>query len=234
MPPGLVQLYTYQASRALAHLHASGVVHRDIKPQNMLVDASRGHLLKLCDFGSAAQLSRGKATLVAYICSRYYRAPELIFGAMNYTSAVDLWSIGCVLGEMLRGRRHPVPQTPITRMRPVRLHESGAGGVRSTASSLMGFVAKRGHRQATSLLSALHGRHFLGGRARAALSPRAGGAAGGGGLSYIQHAASCHHPCATPRSGQRRCVHRGCEYGRPAGWPPRLPGGRACVSRVLF
>jgi len=102
MPKVLVQLYTYQASRALAHLHASGVVHRDIKPQNLLVDATRGHCLKLCDFGSAARL--GNATLVAYICSRYYRAPELIFGATNYTTAVDLWSIGCVLAEMLRGK----------------------------------------------------------------------------------------------------------------------------------
>eukprot|EP00439_Symbiodinium_sp_Y106_P051741 s1599_g6.t3 len=57
-----------------------------------------------CDFGSAARLSQGRPALVAYICSRYYRAPELIFGATNYTTAVDLWSIGCVLAEMLRGR----------------------------------------------------------------------------------------------------------------------------------
>jgi len=104
MPRVLVQLYTYQASRALAHLHASSVVHRDIKPQNLLVDAGKGHLLKLCDFGSAARLGQGRPTLVAYICSRYYRAPELMFGATNYTTAVDLWSIGCVLAEMLRGR----------------------------------------------------------------------------------------------------------------------------------
>lgn len=104
MPKVLVQLYAYQACRSLAHLHASSVVHRDIKPQNLLVDASRGHLLKLCDFGSAARLGNGRPTLVAYICSRYYRAPELIFGATNYTTAVDLWSIGCVLAEMLRGK----------------------------------------------------------------------------------------------------------------------------------
>eukprot|EP00913_Durusdinium_trenchii_P008422 g7910.t1 len=80
----------YRKILAGAHLHASGVVHRDIKPQNLLVDASRGHLLKLCDFGSAVRLSQGRPALVAYICSRYYRAPELIFGATNYTTAVDL------------------------------------------------------------------------------------------------------------------------------------------------
>lgn len=104
MPRILVQLYAYQACRALAHLHSSGVVHRDIKPQNLLVDATRGHVLKLCDFGSAARLGQGRSSLVAYICSRYYRAPELIFGTTNYTTAVDLWSIGCVLAEMIRGR----------------------------------------------------------------------------------------------------------------------------------
>merc|ERR1719220_3329436 len=103
MPSVLVNLYTYQASRALAHLHASNVVHRDIKPQNLLVDATKGYVLKLCDFGSAARLDNGRATLVAYICSRYYRAPELIFGATSYTAAVDLWSLGCVLAEMIRG-----------------------------------------------------------------------------------------------------------------------------------
>lgn len=106
MPRVLVQLYAYQACRALAHLHATCVVHRDIKPQNLLVDTGRGHVLKLCDFGSAARLGSGptRPTLVAYICSRYYRAPELIFGTTQYTTAVDLWSIGCVLAETIRGR----------------------------------------------------------------------------------------------------------------------------------
>ncbi|CAK0884130.1 unnamed protein product [Prorocentrum cordatum] len=104
MPRVLVQLYTYQACRALAHLRACGVVHRDIKPQNLLVDASKSHVLKLCDFGSAARVGPGQPALVAYICSRYYRAPELIFGATQYTTTVDLWSIGCVLAEMIRGR----------------------------------------------------------------------------------------------------------------------------------
>merc|ERR1712137_499641 len=106
LPIILVRLYCYQTCRALAHLQASGVVHRDIKPQNLLVDASRGHVVKLCDFGSAALVADGTqpSQLVAYICSRYYRAPELIFGATDYTVAIDLWSVGCVLAEMLQGR----------------------------------------------------------------------------------------------------------------------------------
>jgi glycogen synthase kinase 3 beta len=76
----------FQLLRALAYTHALGICHRDIKPQNLLVDPSTG-ALKLCDFGSAKVLVSGE-TNVSYICSRYYRAPELIFGATNYTTAI--------------------------------------------------------------------------------------------------------------------------------------------------
>lgn len=76
----------------------------DIKPQNLLVDA-RSHVLKLCDFGSAKALTPGEPS-VAYICSRYYRAPELIFGCTDYTTAIDVWSAGCVFGELILG--HPL------------------------------------------------------------------------------------------------------------------------------
>ena len=76
--------------------------HRDIKPQNLLVNP-QNWCLKLCDFGSAKKLSP-KEPNVSYICSRYYRAPELIFGATNYTNQIDLWSSGCVMAELLLGQ----------------------------------------------------------------------------------------------------------------------------------
>jgi serine/threonine protein kinase len=101
VPIQSVRLYMYQLSRALAHIHGMGICHRDIKPQNLLVDPAR-NILKLCDFGSAKVLVVGEPN-VAYICSRYYRAPELIFGAMDYTTMVDIWSQGCVFAEMLIG-----------------------------------------------------------------------------------------------------------------------------------
>jgi glycogen synthase kinase 3 beta len=100
-PPILAKIYTYQLCRGLAFIHAGGVCHRDIKPQNLLI-CPRTHVLKLCDFGSAKRLVPGENN-VSYICSRYYRAPELIFGAVRYDHAVDLWSMGCVLGELLQG-----------------------------------------------------------------------------------------------------------------------------------
>ncbi|CAI0439520.1 unnamed protein product [Linum tenue] len=84
MPLIYVKLYTYQICRALAYMHnCIGICHRDIKPQNLLV--------------------KGEAN-VSYICSRYYRAPELIFGATEYTTAIDIWSTGCVMAELLLGQ----------------------------------------------------------------------------------------------------------------------------------
>jgi len=101
MPIFSVKLYMYQICRSLAHIHGMGICHRDIKPHNLLVDPVR-HLLKLCDFGSAKAFVKGEPN-VAYICSRFYRAPELILGATDYTTSIDVWSAGCVFAELLTG-----------------------------------------------------------------------------------------------------------------------------------
>ncbi|THU58659.1 hypothetical protein C4D60_Mb03t16700 [Musa balbisiana] len=103
MPLIYVKLYTYQIFRGLAYIHTvPGVCHRDVKPQNVLVDPLT-HQVKLCDFGSAKILVKGEVN-ISYICSRYYRAPELIFGATEYTTSIDIWSAGCVLAELLIGQ----------------------------------------------------------------------------------------------------------------------------------
>ena len=102
VPNLLVKLYSYQLLRSIAYIHAKGICHRDIKPQNILVDTN-SHILKLCDFGSAKQLIRGEPN-VSYICSRYYRAPELIFGNSNYGTYIDVWSVGCVIAELMLGQ----------------------------------------------------------------------------------------------------------------------------------
>merc|ERR1719327_110592 len=102
VPLIFVQLYSYQMCRACAYIHAVGICHRDIKPQNLLVDG-RSHVLKICDFGSAKRLVKGEPN-VAYICSRYYRAPELIFGATDYTTIIDIWSAACVTAELILGQ----------------------------------------------------------------------------------------------------------------------------------
>jgi len=102
MPMLQIKLYMYQLLRSLAYIHSVGICHRDIKPQNLLLNPATG-VLKLCDFGSAKILVQGEPN-VSYICSRYYRAPELIFGATNYTTNIDIWSTGCVMAELMLGQ----------------------------------------------------------------------------------------------------------------------------------
>ncbi|CDO91782.1 unnamed protein product [Kluyveromyces dobzhanskii CBS 2104] len=98
-----IKIYMFQLFKALNYLHqVAKVCHRDIKPQNILVDP-HSLLLKICDLGSAKQLKPNEPN-VSYICSRYYRAPELIFGATNYTTKIDVWSAGCVMAELLLGQ----------------------------------------------------------------------------------------------------------------------------------
>lgn len=77
-------------------------MHRDIKPSNLLIDPTC-HVLKICDFGSAKRY-HAEDESIPYITSRYYRAPELIFGRKNYDYTIDIWSAGCVMAEMVIGK----------------------------------------------------------------------------------------------------------------------------------
>jgi glycogen synthase kinase 3 beta len=101
VPAVLIKFYSFQLLSALRYLHNKGICHRDIKPANVLID-TRTHILKLADFGSAKFLDGSPS--VSYICSRNYRAPELIFGSRSYSFPVDLWSFGCVLSELFLGQ----------------------------------------------------------------------------------------------------------------------------------
>jgi len=98
LPLILRKLYSYQICRGLLYLHALGITHRDMKPQNVLV--FEDNRVALCDFGSAKKIVKG-AQSIAYICSRFYRAPELILGAAEYTEMIDVWSLGCIIAEII-------------------------------------------------------------------------------------------------------------------------------------
>tara|TARA_B110001452_G_scaffold266617_1_gene273959 strand:+ start:2850 stop:4010 length:1161 start_codon:yes stop_codon:yes gene_type:complete len=101
-----------QLSAALAHVHALHICHRDVKPENIMVShaGGRGCSCVLADFGSAKQLG-AEATddppdeeplgSIPYVCTRAYRAPELFFGSHGYRFAPDIWSLGCVLAEVV-------------------------------------------------------------------------------------------------------------------------------------
>lgn len=94
----------FQLVRAIEYCHRQDIVHRDIKPENLLVNTS-DYVLKLCDFGFARQLpSKPGSPLTDYVATRWYRAPELLLGMTNYSKEVDMWAIGCILGELVDGQ----------------------------------------------------------------------------------------------------------------------------------
>ena len=97
-PDILLKLFSYQMLKGIGYLHSLGICHRDIKPQNILIDPE-DYTLKICDFGCAKHLVKGEPN-IAYICSRYFRPPELVLGCTDYTTQVDVWSIGCVIAEL--------------------------------------------------------------------------------------------------------------------------------------
>lgn len=87
-------------------MHSAGILHRDLKPRNLLVNSNCD--LKICDFGLARadiNCCKSKALIMTdYIATRWYRAPEVILSWKRYTSAIDIWSVGCILAELILRR----------------------------------------------------------------------------------------------------------------------------------
>lgn len=97
-----------QLLRGLKYLHSANILHRDLKPGNLLVNANCD--LKICDFG-LARTSTGKGQFMTeYVVTRWYRAPELLLCCDNYDTSIDVWSVGCIFAELL-GRKPIFPGT---------------------------------------------------------------------------------------------------------------------------
>ncbi|KAH6572750.1 hypothetical protein BASA50_006875 [Batrachochytrium salamandrivorans] len=98
------QYFLYQLLRGLKWMHSANIIHRDLKPGNLLVNSDCE--LRICDFGLARGISDVNSHLVntEYVATRYYRAPEVVLSPKHYTKAIDLWSVGCIFGEMLTNR----------------------------------------------------------------------------------------------------------------------------------
>ena len=100
------QYIIYQVLKSLKFMHSGQLLHRDLKPANILLNSEC--LVKVADFGLArsvsAQEEGNNPVLTDYVATRWYRAPEILLGSTKYTKAVDMWSLGCILGELLAGK----------------------------------------------------------------------------------------------------------------------------------
>lgn len=97
------QFFVYQMLRGLKYMHSAGIIHRDLKPRNLLVNSNCD--LKICDFGLARAnipyLLTKTAQMTDYMTTRWYRAPEIILSQRVYDGKVDVWSVGCILAELI-------------------------------------------------------------------------------------------------------------------------------------
>ena len=96
----------YQVVKGIKFMHSAELIHRDLKPSNVLLN-SDCHL-KICDFGLARSLVADREDSNVYmteeVATRWFRAPEVLLGSQSYDKSVDIWSIGCILGELLIGK----------------------------------------------------------------------------------------------------------------------------------
>ncbi|GJJ69843.1 hypothetical protein EMPS_02192 [Entomortierella parvispora] len=99
LPPDQVQEYLYQLLQGVEFCHSRRILHRDLKPQNLLIDENRN--LKLADFGLARAFGIPMRTYTHEVITLWYRAPEILMGSQHYSTAVDMWSVGCIFYEMI-------------------------------------------------------------------------------------------------------------------------------------
>ncbi|XP_057415362.1 mitogen-activated protein kinase homolog NTF3-like isoform X2 [Lotus japonicus] len=100
------QYFLFQLLRGLKYLHSANILHRDLKPGNLLINANCD--LKICDFGLARINCSKNQFMTEYVVTRWYRAPELLLCCDNYGTSIDVWSVGCIFAELL-GRKPIFP-----------------------------------------------------------------------------------------------------------------------------
>ena len=98
LPLNLVKSYMYQLCAAIRYCHAKRILHRDLKPQNLLID--KNGIIKLADFGLARAFGIPIKTLTHEVLTLWYRAPEILLGQKEYSTSVDMWSLGLIFFEM--------------------------------------------------------------------------------------------------------------------------------------
>jgi len=95
----IVKKFTHQLTSGLVYCHSHRILHRDLKPQNLLIDKDDN--LKLADFGLARAFGIPLRTYTHEVVTLWYRAPEVLLGSRHYSTAIDMWSVGCIFAEMV-------------------------------------------------------------------------------------------------------------------------------------
>ena len=96
-----IRMMAYESLQGVAGCHKNGFFHRDMKPENLLINDQ--DYVKLADFGLAREI-RSRPPLTDYVSTRWYRAPELLIGSTSYNSPIDIWAMGCIIAEMFLKR----------------------------------------------------------------------------------------------------------------------------------
>lgn len=116
--PEDIKCYMKQMLEGLAFCHGQYILHRDLKPGNLLVNAEG--IVKITDFGLARQFGREQEHLSPEAVTIWYRPPELLFGATKYTTTSDMWAVGCIFAEMWLGRPLFSTEPPHTELAQLR------------------------------------------------------------------------------------------------------------------
>ena len=101
LPPALLRSYAFQLMCGICFLHSNRIMHRDMKPQNLLIN--REGFLKICDFGLARMYSLHPVQYTHEVVTLWYRPAELLLGSTEYDTSVDVWGAGCIIAEMITG-----------------------------------------------------------------------------------------------------------------------------------
>eukprot|EP00750_Incisomonas_marina_P033248 INCI9704.2.p1 GENE.INCI9704.2~~INCI9704.2.p1 ORF type:complete len:296 (-),score=37.24 INCI9704.2:585-1472(-) len=159
MPMQRVINFTAQTCRAIAYCHREGIIHRDLKLENLLVN-TKTDKIKVCDFGVARQIGDGDGEYTQYVATRWYRAPELLVAPptaskdaptsggtglqrvvrsnnIRYSYPVDAWGIGCIMAELVTGCPFFPGETDIKQLAIIRAHGGQGRGARKNCEEVL-------------------------------------------------------------------------------------------------